>query len=135
MNRKFALIWFVALIVGCSSAWAQDEVSGDEAETTIRLMGVAEAELPDAVTKNITLPAALSEDSAAVENAQTGLDTANENRARREDGLATADEASQRGAEMAEDALENRENRGRSEDNVPDGTPGAPDNPGPPGGG
>jgi len=135
MNRKFAWACVVALTIGYSSAWAQDEVSGDEAETTIRLMGVAEAELPDAVTNNITLPASLSEDSAAVENAQTGLDTANENRARREGGLATADEASQRGAEMAEDALENRENRGRSEDNVPDGTPGAPDNPGPPGGG
>ena len=135
MNRKFAWIYIVVLIFGYSSAWAQDAGTGDEAETTIRLMGVAEAELPDAVTKEIVLPESVPEDSAAVENAQAGLDTANENRARREEGLATADEASQRGAEMAEEALENRENRGRSEDNMPGGTPGIPDNPGPPGGG
>jgi hypothetical protein len=134
MNRNLVWIIIIASSFGYSSAWAQDDAGGDEAETTIRLMGAAEAELPDAVTKEIALPALFSEDSVAVEKAQAGMDTANENRQRREAGLATADEASQSGAELAEDARENRENRGRSEDNVPDGTPGPPDNPGPPGG-
>lgn len=134
MNRKFVWAFIITSSFGCGSAWAQDDAGSDEAETTIRLMGAAEAELPDAVTKDIALPASLSVDSAAVEKAQAGMDTANENRQRREAGLATADEARRRGAEMAEEARENRENRGRSEDHVPDGTPEPPDNPGPPNG-
>jgi hypothetical protein len=131
MNRKLTWICAVVLLMGFGSAWAQDE--DDEAETTIRLMGAAEAELPDAVTADIALPDSLPEDSEAVENAQAGIDTANENRQRREDGLATADQARERGAEMAEEALENRENRGRSEDRPerPD-VPEIPDVPQPP---
>jgi hypothetical protein len=131
MNRKFTWICTVVLLMGSGSTWAQDEA--DEAETTIRLMGAAEAELPDAVTADIALPDSLPEDSQAVENAQAGIDTANENRQRREDGFATADQARERGAEMAEEALENRENRGRSEDR-PEGpdVPEIPDVPQPP---
>jgi hypothetical protein len=125
MNRKFAWIYTVVLLMGFGSAWAQDEA--DEAETTIRLMGAAEAELPDAVTADIALPDSLPEDSAAVANAQAGIDTANENRQRREDGLSTADGARERAAEMAEEALENRENRGRSEDRPE--TPDLPETP------
>jgi len=113
------------------SALAQDD--GADAETTIRLMGAAEAELPDAVTKEIALPESVPVDTAAVERAANGLATANENRARRENGLATADAASERGAEMADDASENRENRGRSEDHRSDDPPDPPGNPGPPG--
>lgn len=133
MNRKFFWIWTIALLMGFGSAWAQDEESGDEAETTIRLMGAAEASLPDAVTADIVLPESVSEDAAAVENAQFGIDAANENRQRREEGLTTADEARERSAEMAEEALENRENRGRGEERPdrPD-VPDVPDVPTPP---
>lgn len=107
------IICCTALLLSANAAWAED---GDEAESTIRLMGAAEAALPEAVTKEIRLPAAVAEDSAAVENATRGLDNANENRQRREKGLSQADEARERGADMADEAHSNRENRGRSED-------------------
>jgi hypothetical protein len=133
MNWKFASIWTVMLLTGFGIAWAQDDGNDDEAEITIRLMGAAEAELPDAVTDEIARPESRPEDSAAVENAQFGIDTANENRQRREDGLTTAVEARERAAEMAEEAQENRENRGRSGDRPepPDG-PDVPEVPQPP---
>lgn len=135
MNKRLTWVCATALLVGSGNAWAQDDENGDEAETTIRLMGAAEAELPDAVTREIALPKSMREDTAAVEKARSGLDKANENRQRREQGLATADAAREKGREMADDAQENRENRGRSEDKRPDRAPGPPDNPGPPDGG
>lgn len=125
MNIKKMIICCTALLLGANVAWALD---GDEAESTIRLMGAAEAELPDAVTKEITLPEAASEDSAAVDNTERKMKTANENRQRRENGLAQADEARERGANRANEAQDNRENRGRSEDR-----PEPPDDPGRPG--
>ena len=125
MYIKKTIIFCAALLLSANIAWAQD---GGEAESTIRLMGAAEAELPDAVTKEITLPEAVAVDSAAVENAARGLDAAKENRQRREDGLLQADEARERGADMADEAQDNRENRGRSEDR-----PDPPVDPGPPG--
>jgi hypothetical protein len=125
MNIRKMIICCTALLPGANVALAQD---GGEAESTIRLMGAAEAALPEAVTKEITLPPAIAEDSAAVENAKRGLDNANENRQRRDKGLSQADEARERGAKMADEARDNRENRGRSEDR-----PKPPDNPGRPG--
>lgn len=122
------LLLSATLLLGSSIAWAADDSDTAEAELTIRLMGAADAELPEAVTKEISLPEAVTEDSAAVENAAKGLETANENRMRREKGLERADEARERGAEMADEAQDNRENRGRSEDH-----PQPPDQPGPPG--
>lgn len=124
MNAKTCLVISTALLLLANPAWTADD---DAAESTIRLMGAAEAELPEAVTKEITLPAADTEDLAAVEKAANGLQTANENRERRETGLSQADEARQRGAEMADEAQDNRESRGRSEDR-----PEPPVNPGPP---
>ncbi len=126
MNIRKMIICYTALLLGANVAWAQD---GDEAESTIRLMGAAEAALPEAVTKVITLPAAVAVDTEAVESAvrARGLTTANDNRQRREEGLAQADEARQRNADMAGEAQNNRENRGRSEDR-----PGPPDDPGRP---
>ncbi len=116
--------------------WAQESESSD-AEATIRLMGVAEAALPDAVTKEISLPQSLADDSAAVDNATNGLEKANANRARRDDGVSRADEARERGAEIAEEAQQNRESRGRSGDRPdppdPPDPPGPPEQPGPPG--
>lgn len=123
MNIRFivATASAIFLLMG-SHAWA------DEGEATIRLMSNAEAELPDAVTREIKLPAFLTEDVAAVENAANGL--SNTNQQRSEEGLANAAEARERGAEMAEAAQENRENQGRSNDRpVP---PERPDVPQPP---
>ena len=122
-----SLLWFamvVAMIPG--PALAEDQGEDDEAEITIRLMETADAELPAAVTEQIELPPAATEDREAVENAQRGIERANENRDRREEGQATADEARERGAEMSEEARENVENRGRSEENPPD-PPNRPD--------
>jgi len=119
----------LALTTFSANSWGDDD-----AEATIRLMGAAEAELPDAVTKEISLPEhllqrAAEDQPAAVEHAQKGLDNANANREKqnRLDGLAKAEAARERGAEMSEKANENRENHGRSED-----PPGRPDNPGKP---
>ena len=119
----------LCLLLSASIAFAQEEdaSTADPAEATIRLMGAVEAELPEAVTKEISLPPAASENSAAVENAARGLRKGQENRERRENGLSRADEARQHGAEMAEEARQNRENRGRFEDR-----PTPPDRPEPP---
>jgi len=124
MNIKKMIICCTALLLSANVVWAED---GNEAESTIRLMGAAEAELPEAVTKEITLPKAVAEDPAAVNSAESRLETANENRQRREKGLLQADEARERGSDRADEAHDNRENRGRSEDR-----PEPPDNPGRP---
>jgi hypothetical protein len=128
--RRFLLgLSILCLLSSFSVVYAQDEdtETADPAEATIRLMGAAEAELPEVVTKEIVLPPAAKENSAAVENAARGQETARENRERRENGQSKADEARERGAEMAEKAKENRENRGRFE-----GRQGPPDRPEPP---
>ncbi|HEX5786865.1 MAG TPA: hypothetical protein VFY03_01700 [Woeseiaceae bacterium] len=127
----YALVVFVALVTLGASNVAAAEDEDDEAEITIRLMGSADAERPEAVTEQIVLPPAAREDTAAVENARRGGERGNDDRdSGREHGLATADEARERGAEMSEEARENAENRGRSEER-PD-PPGRPDDPGPP---
>ena len=126
MNIKKMIICCTALMLSANVAWAED---GNEAESTIRLMGAAEAALPEAVTKEITLPEAVAEDAVAVDNAAQGLETANKNRQRREAGPSQANEARERGAEMAGEAQDNRENRGRSEDRPePPVDPGRPGN-------
>ena len=127
MNRNFALIGIAVLLMSGSGAWA------DEHETTIRLMGAADDELPFAVTKEISLPDALSVNSAAVVNAASGLETANENRSsRRQTGLSTAEAARESAAEMADGAAESRENNDRSGGRSD--RPERPETPGPPGG-
>ncbi len=120
---------------GLVLAQEDDASAADPAEATIRLMGAVEAELPEAVTKEIMLPPMAAENSAAVENAARGLQRAQENRERRDKGLSRADEAREHGAEMAEEARKNRENRGRFEDRpTPPDRPERPDPPqGPPG--
>jgi len=121
--KKVTLIFATTVLLVSGTGW-----TADDAEATIRLMGVAEAELPDAVTKQITLPEHLlleTEDQvAAVEKAEKGLAKANERHARREQGQDRAAEAREHAAEMKEKAKENRENRGRSEDHpTPPETP------------
>ena len=122
----------LCLLMSVSIVHAQDvdTEAEDPAETTIRLMGVAEAELPEAVTKEIKLPPAAIENSAAIKNAEHELATADENRDRRENGLSRADEAREHGEAMADEAAQNRENRGRSDDrpNPPEPPNGPPNN-------
>ena len=124
------LIPAAVLLMGVSAgAWADDD---DGAEATIRLMGTAEAERPDAVTKTITLPPHLmveGDDQVATVDKAKGHDKANERLDKREKGLSKADAARDKGAEMSETAKENREARGRSDER-----PGRPDNPGQPDG-
>lgn len=135
MKYKTLIILALALMAFSGNGWTA--MSDDDAEATIRLMGKAEAELPDAVTKEITLPQHLldankEDQNTAVENSAKGLKTANENRDKKHgnDASEQAQEARERGQEMSDKAKENRENRGRSKDR-PD-PPGRPDNPGQP---
>ena len=109
MKLKTLTLTTAILLLIANVGWTADETEGDSAESTIRLMGAAEAERPSAITKEITLPAALSDESVAVEKAAKGLEKASENQQRRESGLAQADEARERGSEMADEAKENRE--------------------------
>lgn len=135
----FLGLGILCLLLSASVVLAQDDDASatDPAEATIRLMGAAEAELPESVTNEIRLPPAAVENSTAVENAERGLQTARENRDRRKTGLSRADEAREHSAEMAEEAKQNRENRGRFEDRpTPPDRPEPPDPPrpnGPPG--
>ena len=122
--NKVTLILATTALLASGSGW-----TADDAEATIRLMGKAEAELPDAVTKEITLPdlpESAADQAATVERAEKGLIKANERHAHREKGQDQATEARERGAEMSEKAKENRENHGRSEDHPepPDPPPG-----------
>ena len=126
MNRKFTLLWTALLLLVFSGAWAQDDGTDGDADATIRLMGAAEAELPDAVTKEIILPED-ADDEAAL-NAAEGLMKADERHALRENGLTIADEALENAADMAGEASDNIENRGRAED-LPVDVPGRPDVP------
>lgn len=126
--KTMKLTFAATALALCSSiGWAADS----DAEATIRLMGKAEAELPEAVTKEITLPAHLLDESTdkqarAVEKAARVLEKANQRNAHRENGQLQAEEARERGHDMNEKASENREYRGRSEDHPtpPESPPG-----------
>lgn len=124
MKTKTLIYILGAMLLTGGNSWA-----ADDAEATIRLMGKAEAELPDAVTREIALPEHLlatdiEDQDAVVGKAENGLAKANERNAHREQGQDQAAEARERNAEMNEKAEENRESRGRSEDHpTPPETP------------
>lgn len=128
------LVTGLLALMSFGSAVAQDD-EGD-LEGTIRLMGKAEAELPEAVTREITLPGHIVEDHEAVAASAEGLSEANEARQRRESGLGIASDAREsaaadareHAADMAEEARENAENRSRVEEFRPE-TPDRPDLP------
>jgi hypothetical protein len=125
--NKLTLILATTALLASGGGWA-----ADDAEATIRLMGKAEAELPDAVTREIALPEHLlvtdrEDQVAAVEKAEKGLAKADERNVNRDQGQDQAAAARERNAEMQEKAKEDRENRGRSE-----GHPEPPDPQGPP---
>jgi len=131
MNRNiFVMASAALLLLSLAGAVYAD---GVKAEATIRLMGAAEAQLPDAVTNPIELPTDLMaapalEKSKAVEKAKDVLEKATQRRDEgRNGGLNNAEGARAKGAEMAEQAKDNRDTRGRSD---PPGPPETP--PGPP---
>ena len=134
--RIVVFIAGLAFMFSMAGVLAQDTEESDEMETTMRLMDNADAKLPNAVIKVIELPQHLrGKDSSkynptAVEASAKGLLKAEDKR-RGDDGLTHAEEALEHAADMAGEAHDNRETRGRSEDR-PD-PPGRPDNPGPPG--
>ncbi len=136
MKTKHAVsIALLALLFSMSPAQAEDSEDGDELDATMRLMGNAEAELPDAVINPIKLPDHLIRaESIAVTKSAKGPLQANDARQGRENGLTTADAARDRAQDMAEAAKETRENHGRSED-LPDppNRPEVPNPGGPPG--
>ena len=134
---KIRHLVLATFVLASGTVYGQDS-DGDEMEATMRLMGNAEAELPDAVIKTIELPEALltkHPDSPAIDASADGHGKAAERHARRDAGLDQADLARDRGADMSQKAAEDRENLGRSDDRPePPENPGAPDDlPGPPG--
>ena len=121
--KKVTLLLATTVLLASGSGWA-----ADDAEATIRLMGKAEAELPDAVTREITLPEHLlaidTEDKlATVEKAEKGLAKANERNDHRDQGQDQATEAREHAADMQEKAKDSRDNRGRSDDRPTPPTP------------
>jgi len=132
MNIKTAIWTGAALLLMSGAAWTQE----DETEVTIRLMGAAEADLPEAAMHSVVLPGEMTLNTKAVEKAQSiekaqfGLDTASNPPSNRDEALEKAAEARSKGAEMSEAAQESRENHGRSEDRPE--PPNQPQDPGPP---
>lgn len=131
MNMKpYKILVAVSILLVAVPAWAQEDGNDDPTRATIRLMGDAEATLPDAVFKEIKIPESLREDSAAADAAAKGLETANQNRLEGNQGSARSEAAREKASDMADAAKENRENRGRSGDRPePPDPPRGPPNP------
>jgi hypothetical protein len=132
-TKSIAVFAAGCLVLGAAAAHAQDAhdtgPDADSLDVTMTLLPEG-AKQPDAVTRTITLPSAASSQAASA--SASGLDKANANRARRENGLKTAEEARAEGRdfgqEMRQQAAEQRENaeRGkRPSDAGPPGQPGA----------
>ncbi len=124
MKYKTLILASLALMAFSHNGWTD---MADDAEATIRLMGTAEAQSSDDVTRTITLPLHLLDPEiedpvAAVEKAKEGLQNATDNV-----NKDLPDSASEQAREARDQAKNNRESRGRSED-----APGRPDNPGRP---
>ena len=132
MKYKTLILASVALMTFSHNGWT--DMADDDAEATIRLMGNAEAQSSDDVTKTIALPQHLLDadpeaQANKVEKSAKGLESADQNRNKEHSDNASeqAQEARAHGKEMSENAKENRANRGRSEE-----APGRPDDPGRP---
>lgn len=123
--RNLVTTSLLAVLLSAGTAWTQEV---DDPETTIRLMGVAEATLPDVVMNEITLPDAAKPDDAAAEKLAAALAHAGPGNLPEQ---SRAGEALERAKATVEDARSNREDRGRGEDmpGRPDDLPGPPDTP------
>ena len=131
MKRNTANTLTVTALLGMTllagTAWADDD-----AEATIRLMGAAEAELPDVVMNEITLPPSAKPNAAAVEKLEAALAHAGPGNLPEQ---SNAEDALQHAKEAAANAQSNREDRGRGNDmpGRPEDLPGPPEDlPGPP---
>ena len=120
----FVTLTAAALLLFSSAGWTAD----DDAEATIRLMGAAEADEPEAVTKELAIPEHLLENASeegvkrALQNSADGLANA-ANRGEKKGfehagsrGQERSEDARERNAEMSEKTKETREAKGRSED-------------------
>lgn len=128
-SHNLAATALLAMCLSAGTAVAQDD--GDP-ETTIRLMGVAEATLPDVVMNEITLPEAAKPNAAAVDKLEAALAHAGPGNLPEQ---SNAEEALERAKAIVQEAHDNREDRGRGNDmpGRPDDLPGPPDDlPGPP---
>ena len=136
MKRKFiqnlATTSLLTVILSAGTAWAQED---DDPETTIRLIGVAEATLPDVVMNEITLPEKARVNEAAVDKVEAALAHAGPGNLPGESG---AEDALANAKATVQDALANREERSRSEEapgrpddlpSPPDDLPGQPETP------
>lgn len=132
--QPYSLIVATTLLCSGPMAYAQDESDGDDSDFEVTMTLLPEgATQPDALTRIIELPPRVVEEGR--DNAQQGLDNANDARERREKGLNRAAEAAENGRAlgeaMREQAQENRENAGRGERPDPPRRPELPN--GPPG--
>ncbi len=127
----------LSTVFAAGTAFAQEEAG--ELEATIRLMTEAEAELPEAVTREIVLPANVTVDDVAVEASAKGLgkaDDARQGGRERGQGVAAgarenaSADARDNASDMAEAARENAENRSRANENRPE-RPERPETPNP----
>jgi len=129
INTQSLALLAVVLVFATGQSQADDE-----GELTMTLITNPDAELPEAVTKTLELPAAAA--AAGMDNSSKGQGIANGARDKRAKGLDKAADAQERGSEfgqdMADSARDNRENRGRSNPPIPPTPPGSPN--GPPGG-
>jgi hypothetical protein len=130
MKIKILIPAIIALMGVSAGAWADDQ--DDDGEVTISLMPASEDELPDAVTKHISLPELdnlvgneKAQDSVKKRAVQALEDAAG--KGNREHGWSHANEAREQAQDMAENAKDKNGNRGRAE-----GRPDRPDPPGPP---
>ena len=132
--HKLVIGSLAATLLVAGPAWANDD-----AEATIRLMGAAEAMLPDAVMNTISLPSSAKPNEAAVGKLEQALAQAGPGNRPEQ---SRADEALQNANSSAQEARSNREDRGRSDEapgrsddrrGPPEDVPGRRDDPpGPP---
>jgi hypothetical protein len=126
-NYISKLASILVILLSAGSVWAQDDP-----EATIRLMGVAEVELPDVVMNEISLPESVEVNEAAVEKLEQALAHAGPGNYPEQ---SNAEDALQNAKDTVQDAIANREDRGRGDDMpaLPDDLPSPPDDlPGPP---
>jgi hypothetical protein len=120
----FVTLSAAALLLFSSAGWTAD----DDAEATIRLMTTAEADEPEAVTKQLAIPEHLLNNASdegvkrAVENSANGLANAASRGEKKgfehagSRGQERSEDARENKSEMSEKTRETRENEGRADD-------------------
>ena len=139
MKCRFFIPAAIALMGVSGLSWADEPEAmnpDDDGEVTISLMLESEDELPEAVTKHISLPELgnlvgneQAQDSVKKRAEQALQDAAT--KGNREHDRSHANEARQQAQNMADDAKARNEDRSRGQDNRPERPepPGPPENP------